>query len=184
MIAFALMLFSAGIAAWLIATGIAAGPRRYVRFASMLAASLAVAACLDPALARDVALIVAALLPVMLAAAAGGARPAVAAPAFALAAIAGIAAAMSGLAALAFAPLLPAALFIAAGMRPQLPAAALALVAGAASLVAGDARGLAALLAFFSVGVMGVALALAPRSDAAVEARHGLRGPLAIRRRR
>jgi hypothetical protein len=192
MIAFALMLFSASIAAWLIATGTVPAPRRHLRFACILGAALAVAAGLDLALARNVALIVSALVPVLLAVAVAGTRSALASLVLALAALAGMTAAASGFAPLAFAPLLLAALSIAAHAlkretRPaaQLLASSLALVAGAASFVAGDLRGLAALTAFFSAGMMGTALALAPRSEAPVEKARDLgQRPLAIRRPR
>jgi hypothetical protein len=149
MIAFAFMLFFACVAGWIVS------PSAYVRFAGLLYAALAVGCAVERHLADSVALIVCAVAPVLLALALmrpGGARFA---PAFAC--IAGLAAAATGIAVLAFAPLLIASFAIAIARRRSMQALAvsLALVAGAASYLAGS---LPALMAFASVGLLGAAL--------------------------
>ncbi len=149
MTAFALMLFFACIAVWIVS------PSAYVRFAAALYAALAAACAVEPHLAGSVALIVCAVAPVLLALALMRPGSARFAPAFAC--IAGLAAAATGIAVLAFAPLLIASVAIAVARRrsPQAVAVSLALVAGAASYLAGS---LPALVAFSSVGLLGAAL--------------------------
>lgn len=147
MIAFAAMLFLASVAAWLIC----ANP--FLRFACVLYAALALSTPMN--LTASVALVVSALAPAMLALSLG--RVPFAAPVLAVATIAGFAAALTGITVLAFAPLLISALAIAVARRrsPQAMAAALALLAGAASFAAGS---IPALLAFSSAAVLGLAL--------------------------
>ncbi len=149
MTAFALMLFFACVAAWIVS------PSAYVRFAGALYAALAAACAVERHLADSVALIVCAVAPVLLALALVRSSGARFAPAFAC--VAGMAAAATGIAVLAFAPLLIAAAAIAFARRrsPQALATSLALAAGAASYLAGS---LPALMAFSSVGLLGAAL--------------------------
>jgi hypothetical protein len=149
MIAFALMLFFACVAAWIVS------PSAYVRFAGLLYAALAAACAIERHLADSVALIVCAVAPVSLALALM--RPSRARFAPGVACVAGIAAAATGIAVLALAPLLIAAAAIAFARRrsPQALAVSLALVAGAASYLSGS---LPALMAFSSVGLLGAAL--------------------------
>ena len=149
MIAFALMLFFACVAAWIVSLS------AYVRFAGLLYAALAAACAIERHLADSVALIVCALAPALLALAL--IRPGSARFAPALACVAGMAAAATGIAVLALAPLLVAAAAIAFARRrsPQALAVSFALVACAASYLAGS---LPALMAFSSVGLLGAAL--------------------------
>lgn len=149
MIAFALMLFLACVAAWIVS------PSPYVRFAGLLYAALAASCAVERQLAGSVALIVCAVAPVLLALALM--RPGVARFAPAFACIAGLAAAATGIVVLALAPLLIASVAIAVARRRSMQALAvsLALLAGAASYLAGS---LPALTAFSSVGLLGAAL--------------------------
>ncbi|HEX4859920.1 MAG TPA: hypothetical protein VFV07_01700 [Rhizomicrobium sp.] len=167
MIAFGFMLFFACVASWIVSAN------AYLRFASVLYAALAVAAGTN--FAGGVAPIVCATAPVMLAFA--FARSRLAAPLLAMSVVAGLAAAATGIAVLAFAPLLAAAIAIAvAGRRsPRSIAVSLALVASAASAMAGSLPGL---IAFSSVAVLGAAL------QAPVEKKRDAGGGLAIRRAR
>jgi hypothetical protein len=87
--------------------------------------------------------------------------------------------AATGMALLAFAPLLLCVnAMIAIGLRGfsdrpaqavQLIAAACALLAGASAFAAGGVRAEPALLLFSAAGLLGISLALAPRSNAVVE---------------
>jgi hypothetical protein len=149
MIAFALMLFFACVAAWIVS------PNAYVRFAGALYAALAAACAVERQLAESVALIVCAVAPVSLGLALLRPSGVRFAPGFAC--IAGLAAAATGIAVLAFAPLLIASLAIAVARRRSMQAIAvsLALIATAASYLAGS---LPALMAFASVGLLGAAL--------------------------
>ncbi|MBV9991258.1 MAG: hypothetical protein JOZ72_08175 [Alphaproteobacteria bacterium] len=156
MIAFAAMLLMAAAAAALVATGMPAAPRAYLRFACALLAALAAAAAWDGALAVSMALVACATAPAMLAMAA---RPV--APVLVMGVVAGLglAAALTGLAVLALAPLLFSALALIAARSasPKMWAASLALAAGAVWFAFGD---LPALMAFLSAAVLGIALAL------------------------
>lgn len=144
MIAFSFMLFCAAVAAWIISADL------HLRFAAILYAALAVAAPLH--LGVSVALIVCAVAPAMFA----FGRKRFATPVLIVCCAAGLVAAATGIAMLAFAPLLAAALAIAASRSNlQGAACALALVFGAASFVAGS---LPALMAFSSAALLGLAL--------------------------
>lgn len=173
MIAFAAMLLAASIAAWIVVT--AAPLRIYVRVACGLYAMLAATQALDDGLTEQVTLFVMAAAPAMLALAATRVTPVPMVLSCGIAVAAGIGAAVFGVAPLAFASLLASASAIAAARRrvPLALAAAVALVAGAASFAAGGAEALPALLAFSSAALIGIALVVA--SDRAV-AKPGRRG--------
>jgi hypothetical protein len=166
MIAFGFMLFLACVAAWIVSVD------AYLRFAAVLYAALA-ASC-AAGIADGVAPLVCATAPVMLALA-GSSR--FAALLLAMAAIAGLAAAATGIAVLAFAPLLAAAVSIAVVRRRSVQsfAVSLALIASAASYMAGSLPGL---IAFSSAAVLGTAL------QAPVEKKRDAARGLAIRRAR
>jgi len=167
MIAFGLMLFFACVASWIVSASF------YLRFASVLYAALAVAA--GTKIADGAAPIVCAIAPVMMALALVRSR--LAAPLLAMSVMAGLAGAATGIAVLAFAPLLAAAITIAVAGRRSLQslAVSLALVASAASYIAGSLPGL---IAFSSVAVLGAAL------QAPVEKKRDAANGLAIRRAR
>jgi hypothetical protein len=184
MIAFAVMLFAAASAGWAIAAGLRGGARAYARFAFALYAALAVAIGIDARLANSVVLIVSAVAPLLFVLALKDAarRPlatALASLALAAGCMAGMAAAVTGIAALAFGPLLLSVIAtIAVALRDwrerpvatvQAAVAAAALLAGASSFVAGGTAALAALCAFTSAGLLGAALSLTQRSNGGVE---------------
>ncbi len=184
MIALAIMLFAAAVAGWLAVTDSPAETRAYARLACVLYAALAASGAAGPQLALSVALIVSASAPVLLAFAVRFAfRGPIAAPLIAamlvVTSVAGMTAAATGIALLAFAPLLVSVLaMIAIGLRRfsdmraraiQTIAAACAILAGASALAAGGASAEPALFLFSAAGLLGVCLALAPRSDVAVE---------------
>ena len=192
------LLLAATVAVWFVAAGARAAARLQIRFAAVLIAALTIAAAAMPIAAAAVALLV---LPIAfgvlaLAAAAGFARPLLAAPAalmLALCCLAGLAAAISGFAALSLAPAVLALVAIAAIFLRQFDAARPASLQGilsalcflgAVSAFALEGTG-AAMLLFAAAGLLGIALALA-RSDVAQEQRSGrdLRAALAIRGRR
>jgi hypothetical protein len=184
MIALAIMLLAAAIAGWLAVADALRDVRNYARFACVLYAALAFAGAAGLQLALSVTLIVSASAPVFLALAAHFAfrRPVAPLPAAAIlivACVAGLAAAVSGMAMLAFAPLLLSVIaMIATGLRRfgdlraqaiQLIAASCALLAGASAFVAGGAPAEPALFLFSAAGLLGISLAVVPRSNAIVE---------------
>ena len=183
----ALGLVGASLAAWIVSAATPFSVRAYIRFACALYATLAVAVMADGALGDAVTMIVSAVAPMMLALAALAAfrakSPAtLAAIVLALACVAGMLAAATGVAAFAFAPLgLGVIAMIAASLRRigDAPAAALQLFASALSFFAGAAAGAAgslpALMIFSAVGLFGAALALTKASAAAVEEKRGQR---------
>jgi hypothetical protein len=182
MIAFAAMLLAAAAAAGAIVEGAAPVARAYARFAFVLYAALAIAMAADMRLAGSVALIVCALAPALLTFALVAAvrkppTPAFVSPALAFSCCAGMAAAATGITALSLGPLLVSvvstiAVTLASGhaTRPatiQAVVAAAALLCGASALVDGAAAAPAALAAFTSAGLIGIALSMIPRSDTA-----------------
>lgn len=184
MIAFAFMLFAAALAAWIVIGDAPPRVRAYVGLACMLYAALAAASAVNDGLADSVALIVASVAPTLLASAARPHAAASAALALIVASLAGMAAAATGIVLFAFVPLLAAAIVFAGARRTvQACAASVAMASGAAAFVAGGAPAHPALMAFWSAGILGAALALAP-SQAAVEKhrRHGPRRAVASRR--
>jgi len=192
--AFAVVLgFAAVIAA--MAGGATAKPvRAYLRFAAGLAAALA-AADLVAALGRApdfsvfadaVTLLIAGLAPAMLALAAAvhfghGLRAAPAAALLIVACIAGLGGAATGSTLLGFAPLAAASIALGAfalqswqrGRKTALllGLSAAAILAAAAAYMSGAAAGRTGFALFLAAGLLGVALALARRSHAAVEDR-------------
>ncbi len=184
MIALAAMLSAAAIAGWLSVADSSWDVRAYVRFACVLYAALAVAGVSGPPLALSVTLIVCACAPACLAFAVrfalrGSVAPLLIASVLGAVSVAGIMAAATGIAVLAFAPLLFSALaMIAMSLRRigdrraqaiQAIAAACALLAGASAFAAGGVRAEPALFLFSAAGLLGFALALAPRSHPIVE---------------
>ncbi len=184
MIALAVMVAAAAIAGWLSIADASREVRVYVRFACVLYAALAVASMGGAPLQLSVTLIVCACAPTCLAVAVRFAfRGPVAASAIAFvlgtACVAGMVAAGTGIAVLAFAPLVGSVLsMIAMSLRRiadlraqviQAIAAACALLAGASAFAAGGVRAEPALFLFSAAGLLGAALALAPRSRNVVE---------------
>ncbi|HVV65823.1 MAG TPA: hypothetical protein VHC42_10160 [Rhizomicrobium sp.] len=190
MSAFALTLAAAAVAGWIVLSGARAASRAYGRMACALVAALAAAWGIDPRLAQSVTLIVSAVAPVLIAAAALARfrrppAPAAASLALALAAAAGILSSASGVTALAFAPFLIATLAaIAAALRAlrrdpavaiQFIGACCALLAAASAFLAHGPSAEPSLLLFYAVGVLGSALSLARRSAALVDQPRPLR---------
>lgn len=184
MIALAVMLLAAAVAGWLAVAGAPLETRAYARFACMLYAALAVSGAAELQLALSVTLIVSASAPMLLAFAVRFAfRGPVVSPLTIAVLVAvcgsGIVAAATGIALLAFAPLFVSVLtMIAISLRRfgdlraraiQTIAAACAILAGASAFVAGGARAEPALFLFSAAGLLGLCLALAPRSEIAVE---------------
>ena len=200
-IAFALVLAFFTIIAALIAGRARPAARDYLRFAAALFLALALCDGLAAALPNAttlifsdaVMLVVCALAPVALALAlfAGFEHPPtsiVAATFLALACLAGIAAAASGMPVLSLAPLSACVLAMLAlcvrGWRTEKRAAAHAFLSacsllGGAAAVGGEG-GRTALMLFSAAALLGFALALARRSHVAVVDRRDLRGPIAI----
>jgi hypothetical protein len=181
MTALAVMLLAASIAGWIAVTDVPPDARAYVRFACVLYAALAAASAIGAQLAGAVTLIVSACAPVLLAIAhrivfRAPVAASIAASVLMFGCIAGMTAAATNITALSFAPLSVSVLVIIAnslrdfsdGRRPaiQAIASATALLAGASAFAAG---GEAAMMLFSAAGLLGIALALAPRSDAVVE---------------
>lgn len=184
MILLAVMLFSASVAGWLAATDASAAVRNYVRFACVLYAALAVSAAVDPRLSDSVTLIVAAVAPALLAVAvrasvSGSISTSVAISALALSTICGMIAAVTGLAVFAFAPLTTAVLAIIAMnlarfserrvQALQSMASAIAMMAGASVFMVGAPAARTGFMLLHAAGLLGIALALAPRSETIVE---------------
>jgi hypothetical protein len=184
MTALAVMLLAASIAGWI---AVADGPpaaRAYVRFACVLYAALAAASAIGAQLAGAVTLIVSACAPVLLAIAhrivfRAPVAASIAASVLVVGCIAGMTAAATNIAVLSFAPLSVSVLVIIAnslrdfsdrrGPAIQAIASAAALLAGASAFAAGGEAAQPALILFSAAGLLGIALALAPRSDAAIE---------------
>jgi hypothetical protein len=198
MIAFAAMLLAAAFAGWIVVADISSLPRAYARFAFVLYAALAVAIAADVRLADSVTLIVSSVAPMLLAFAVADVVRKPVATAFASVimasvCISGLVAAALGYASLAFAPLLFAIVGTIAVMLTvwretgrvaiQIIISACALLAGASAAVSHEATGQAALCAFTSAGLLGVALSMTQISNAVVEkGRDGvMRGARAIR---
>jgi hypothetical protein len=192
MIALAFMLLAAAVAGWLAVAGASWSTRTYARFACAFYAALAVTSFTAWQLALSVTLIVSASAPAFLALASrfafrGPVAPAFVAAILIAACVAGIAAAATGIALLAFAPLLFSIVaMIAISLRCfrdqraraiQLIAASCSLLAGASALAAGGAQAEPALFLFSAAGLLGISLALAPRSSLVVEQKgaHDLR---------
>jgi hypothetical protein len=184
MIALAVMLFAAALAGWLAVTGAAGEARAYSRFACVLYAALASASMAGPQVALSVTLIISAVAPVLLALSLrfsfrGAVAVRLVATILAAVSVAGIAAAATGIAILAFAPLLFSVIAMIAmslrgfsdgrGRAMQTIAGACALLAGASAFAAGGVGAEPALLLFSAAGLLGLCLALAPRSGVAVE---------------
>jgi hypothetical protein len=185
MTALAVMLLAASIAGWIAVTDAPSAARAYVRFACVLYAALAAASAIGAQLAGAVTLIVSACAPMLLAIAhrtvfRGPVATSLAASLLMVGCVAGVAAAASSVAVLSFAPLSISVLaMIAISLRCfrdrrasaiQIIAAAIALLAGASAFAAGGKAAQPALLLFSAAGLLGIALALAPRSsDAVVE---------------
>jgi hypothetical protein len=184
MMALAVMLLAASIAGWIAVTDVPPAARAYARFACMLYAALAAACAIGMQLAGAVTLIVSACAPVLLAIAQrivfrGPVAASIAASMLTAACIAGMIAAATGIAVLGFAPLLLCVLvMIAISLRRfgdlraaaiQTIASAIALLAGASAFAAGGEAAQPALILFSAAGLLGIALALAPRSDGVVE---------------
>jgi len=182
-IALATMLLAAAIAGWLAVSGAQSDVRNYVRFACMLYAALAASSTVGAQFALSVTLIVSACAPVFLACAVrfafhGPVTSLWITPLLVAACVAGIVAAATGIALLAFAPLLFSVLaIIAVSLRRfgdlrakvvQAIAASCALLAGASAFAAGGVRAEPALILFSAAGLLGLSLALAPRSGAVV----------------
>lgn len=175
MIVFAAMLLIAAVAASAIVEGAPPVARAYARFAFVLYAALAVAMAAAMRFAGAVALIVCALAPALLAFASSAAirkppRSAVVSLALAFSCCAGMAAAVTGIAALALGPLLVSVISMIAvalanrrttrAAMIQAVVAAVTLLCGASALVDGAAAAPAALAAFTSAGLIGVALSI------------------------
>ncbi|HTT97513.1 MAG TPA: hypothetical protein VMF58_05650 [Rhizomicrobium sp.] len=184
MIALAVMLLAAAMGGWLAIGGASPDVRSYARFACVLYAALAAAGATGVQLALSVTLIVSASAPVFLALAVrlsfrGPVMPLLVGAILSIACVAGITAAATGLAMLAFAPLLFSVVaMIAFSLRQlrnlraqalQTIAASCALLAGASAFTAGGVRAMPALFLFSAAGLLGILLALAPRSDVVVE---------------
>jgi len=184
MIALAVMLLAAAMAGWLAVAGASWDVRTYLRFACVLYAALAIASVAGLSLAWSVTLIVSASAPVFLALATrfafrGPVTPLLIATVLIPASLAGILAAATGVAMLAFAPLLLSVIaIIAISLRRvgdlraqviQVIAGACALLAGASAFAAGGVRAEPALFLFSAAGLLGISLALAPRSHVIVE---------------
>jgi hypothetical protein len=184
MIALAVMLLAAALAGWLAVANAAWDVRAYARFACALYAALAVASAVSAQLTLSVTLIVSACAPVFLAFAIrfafrGLVSPYLIASVLIAACIVGIGAAATGVAMLAFAPLLVSILaMIAMSLRRiddlraraiQAIAASCALLAGASAFAAGGVSAEPALFLFSAAGLLGLSLALAPRSHAVVD---------------
>jgi hypothetical protein len=178
------LLFAVSIAGWMIVTDAPPSARAYLRFACILCAALAVAEFAGARLADAVTLLVAAIVPALLAIATYSVfRTRVPSPlaglVLALCSIAGMAAAGTGLALFAFAPLLAAVLaMMVTALRGfndmrlrsmQAMASAIALLAGASVYAGGGANAPAALVLFFAAGLLGCALVLTPRSETVVD---------------
>jgi len=192
--AFAVVLGSAAAIAAMAAAATAKPVRAYLRFAAGLGAALAMAD-LVAALGRSpdvsvfadaVTLLIAALAPAMLALAVAahfghGLRAGPAAALLILACIAGLGGAATGSALLGIAPLAAAALALGAfaarawrhGRKTALlhGLSAAAILAAAAVYMSGNAAGRTGFALFLAAGLLGVVLALARRSHAAVEDR-------------
>jgi hypothetical protein len=181
MIAFAVMLLAAAVSGWSLVAAMPPLARAYARFACVLYAALAAAIAVDARLAYSVALIVSAVAPALLALAIANVLRKPIATAFAslvMAAfcIAGMAAAVTGIAALAFGPLLLSIVaMIALTLQEwridrlatiQSIASAGALLAGASAFVDGSMVGFCA---FAAAGLLGAALSMTRRSDVVVE---------------
>ena len=184
MILLAVMLLSASLAGWLILTDAAPAVRNFARFACVLYAALASASAVDPRLSDSVTLIVAAVAPVLLALAmrasdSGSISSAPATLALTLCTISGMVAAATGMAVFAFAPLTVALLAIIAlnlaefsehrSQSLEAMASAIAMLAGASVFLVGGDAALTGFMLLHAAGLLGIALALAPRSDAVVE---------------
>jgi hypothetical protein len=179
-----ILLFAVAIAGWMIVTDAAPSARAYLRFACILYAALAVAELAGARMADSVTLLVAAIVPALLAVATysvfrARVSPPLAGLILALCSVAGIAAAGTGLALFAFAPLSMAVLaMMVTALRCfndmrlrsiQAMSSAIALLAGASAYVGGGANAPAALVLFFTAGLLGCALVLTPRSETVVD---------------
>lgn len=192
-IAFASVAVLSALVVAMTAGGLGEPVRSYLRFAASLTAAAAVATLLATIVGRPLVLLasavedlVAALVPAALALASltRYGRPLPVAPStvvFALACTAGLLAAALNSPLLGFAPLLISA-FVIAGLagrcwsRRRKPAllfgiGAVAFVAAAASSISAGAEGRIGFVLFFAAGQLGIALAIARRSDLAVEGR-------------
>jgi hypothetical protein len=184
MMMLALMMVSASVAAWIVAGATPPEARSYVRLASALFSAFGIAAAVGEPLANAVGLIASAVGPALLALAVLGAwrrppSPSLASLALALAAACGIAAAATNWTVLVLAPLIAAVTAIvgvaiagsgAGSVRAaQAVAAALSFLAGAGIHATGGVIAQTGLMLFSSAGLLGVSLALARDSDAAVE---------------
>lgn len=192
MTAFALVLILGVAAGWIASNGAPPRARAYLRFAAVLYAALALSAVFNlspPAVTDIVATLASAILCVAAFAAFRRSPPVFTTSALlALAALAGIAAAATGIAVLAAVPQVLSALLMALIARRQgreraslyLVLAALSLLGSAACQLVPGMAARAGLMLFSAAGLIGVAVA----SDVLVEQRQKDKHRLAIRRAR